>query len=79
MNRYNYTDITSRWDGKQVYQSLIMPPIPLQNDDIYIITNDTMYLDDLSFKYYGDPTLYFIIALANNISVGLSVPGIKSA
>lgn len=70
MNRYNYTSKSTRWDGKQVYKTLLLAPIPYYNDDIYIITNETMYLDDLAYKYYKDPSLWWIIAQANNIGKG---------
>lgn len=70
MNRYTYTDNSKRWDGKQVYKTLLLAPIPYYNDDIYIITNETMYLDSLAFKYYKDPSLWWIIAQANNIGKG---------
>lgn len=74
-NRYNYTSTTTRWDGKQVYKSLVMKSIPFSQDDIYITTNETMYLDQLSYTYYLDPSLWWIIALANNLGKGrLSVP-----
>lgn len=70
MNRYTYTNNKKRWDGKQVYKTLLLGNIPYYNDDIYIITNETMYLDDLAYKYYKDPSLWWIIALANNIGKG---------
>lgn len=76
MNRYNYTQVSKRWDGKQVYKSLLLAPIPFSDTDIYIITNDTMYLDQLAYTYYKDPSLWTLIAQANNIGKGrLSVEG----
>jgi nucleoid-associated protein YgaU len=43
--------------------------------DTIVISTDADYLDSLAFKYYGDPTLWWIIALANNIGKGrLAVP-----
>ncbi len=75
MNRYNYTSTGKRWDGKQVYSTLILPTIPFSSDDIYIITNETMYLDELANTYYKDPSLWWIIAQSNSIGKGrLSVP-----
>ena len=70
MNRYKYTSTEKRWDGKQVYKSLVLAPIPFAADDIYIITNETMYLDVLAYTYYKDPSLWWIIAQANNIGKG---------
>ncbi len=75
MDRYNSTPTTTRWDGKQVYLTTSYPVITPQDSDVIIITQDGMYLDQLAYTYYGDPTLYWIIALANNLGKGrLSVP-----
>jgi hypothetical protein len=74
-NRYNYTSTSNRWDGKQVYNTLTMPTIPFAADDIYIISQEGMYLDQLAYNYYKDPSLWWVIALANNLGKGrLSVP-----
>ncbi|HOT88221.1 MAG TPA: hypothetical protein PLC59_00315 [Bacteroidales bacterium] len=75
MIRYEDIPIKQRWDGKRVYQSVTYPPIPPQESDLQIISNSEDYLDSLAFKYYGDPSLYWIIGLANNLGKGrLSVP-----
>lgn len=75
MKRYNNTQQTTRWDGKRVFKTTHYPEIPLSDTDLYIVTNDTDYLDILSLKYYRDPTLWWVIALANNIGKGrMSVP-----
>ena len=75
MRRYNNIPVQNRYDGKRVYKSVIYPPIIPSQTDIQVISNDSDYLDDLAFKYYGDPTLYWIIANANNIGKGrMSVP-----
>lgn len=78
MKRYSQISIKNRYDGKRVYKSTIYPPIPPSNTDVLIVSNEGDYLDTLAFKYYGDPTLYWIIANANNIGKGrLSVsPGL---
>jgi hypothetical protein len=69
-------NIKKRWDGKRYFGSRIYPPIPFNNNDIYIVTNETDSLDNLSFKYYKNPTLWWIIAQANNIGKGkMAVPG----
>lgn len=75
MNRYTSTTIKPRWDGKQVYKTTQYPIIVPQDSDAIIISKDGDYLDTLAFKYYGDPTIWWIIALCNNIGKGrLSVP-----
>ena len=76
MNRYSLTQTDTRFDGKRVYKSLIYPKIYLDELDTYIVTNETMYLDVLAHKYYKDVSLWWIIALANNLGKGrLSVEG----
>jgi phage tail protein X len=75
MRRYDSTQTTTRWDGKRVYLTTSYPVITPQDSDAIIITQEGMYLDQLAYKYYGDPTLYWIIALANGLGKGrLSVP-----
>lgn len=75
MNRYTNAKIDTRFDGKRVYKSVIYPVISPDDSDMYVVTNETMYLDTLAFKYYNDAGLWWIIALANNLGKGrLSVP-----
>ncbi len=75
MKRYTSTPITTRWDGKRVYQTTEYPLITPQPTDIIVITSDSDYLDTLAYKYYGDPSLYWILALANSLGKGrMSVP-----
>lgn len=75
MNRYSVAKIDTRFDGKRVYKSVLYPSIAVDSSDFYIITNETMYLDTLAYKYYKDTSLWWIIALANNLGKGrLSVP-----
>lgn len=70
MKRYSQIPIQVRYDGKRVYKSTIYPPVPSSQSDILVVSNETDYLDTLAYKYYGDPTLYWIIANANNIGKG---------
>lgn len=75
MNRYSVAKTDTRFDGKRVYKSVLYPSIAVDNSDFYIVTNETMYLDTLAYKYYKDTSLWWIIALANNLGKGrLSVP-----
>jgi hypothetical protein len=76
MKRYDNISTTTRWDGKRVYNSVKYPIINPSETDIQIVTNETDFLDTLAYKYYGDPTLYWIIARANKLGKGrLSVQG----
>jgi len=75
MKRYDSTKVIQRWDGKRVYKTTKYPIIEAQGSDAIIISNETDYLDTLAYTYYGDPTLWWVIALANNLGKGrMSVP-----
>lgn len=75
MKRYNSTPVTTRFDGKRVYTTTQYPAIQQLDSDIIVISNDGDFLDTLAYKYYGDPTLYWIIALSNGLGKArMSVP-----
>lgn len=75
MLRYSNIEIQTRWDGKRVYKSTQYPIIVPQTSDLQVISNESDQLDDLAYKYYGDPTLYWIIARTNNLGKGrMSIP-----
>jgi nucleoid-associated protein YgaU len=75
MKRYESTPVETRFDGKRVYLSTNYPVIAPSDSDIIVISHDGDYLDVLAYTYYGDPTLWWVIALANNLGRGrLSVP-----
>lgn len=75
MKRYSNTKIINRYDGKRVYVTTSYPVILPSDKDIIVISNECDYLDSMAYKYYGDPTLFWIIALANNLGKGrLSIP-----
>jgi hypothetical protein len=75
MKRYETSRVDKRWDGKRVYKTTYYPIIPQQDSDAIIISNEGDYLDTLAYTYYSDPTLWWVIALANNLGKGrMSVP-----
>lgn len=65
--RYQFTPTDKRFDGKNVYKTTYYPNIPESIDDFYITVSEADYLDSLAKKYYGDESLWWIIALANNL------------
>lgn len=65
--RYQFTTVEKRWDNKSVYTTTYYPIIPESYDDFYITVSESDYLDSLAKKYYGDETLWWIIARANNL------------
>lgn len=79
MNRYSITDIVKNYNGKRKYTSLKYPVIPERDSDIYLYAKRMMRLDLLANTYYGDVTLWPIIARANNIGYGTLFlePGIR--
>jgi nucleoid-associated protein YgaU len=78
MKRYNNVPVQNRFDGKRVYKTTAYPVIHPADTDIQVVSNEGDYLDTMAYKYYGDPTLYWVIAAANKIGKGrLSVePGL---
>lgn len=75
-SRYKYTDIKLRGDGKRVYKPTIYPKIPIKDSDVFIYPKFGDRLDNLAYKYYGDVSLWWIIAKANNLDaahIGLEV------
>lgn len=66
-SRYTGNDIKKGFDGRRVYRSNIYPKIPLSNSDIYVATETGDRYDTLAAQYYGDSTLWWIIAAANNV------------
>ena len=55
-----------------VYQTVKYPEIPLSANDIYAITTLGDRLDLLAQQFYGDSSLYWIIACANPDKIGFS-------
>lgn len=70
MKRYSNTKTINRYDGKRVYLTTSYPVIIPSDSDILVVSNEGDYLDTLAYKYYGDPSLWWIIALSNNIGKG---------
>ena len=76
MNRYidNNINVYNRFDGKRVFRTTRYPKIPVSIYDVYIIANETDYLDSLAYKFYKDSTLWWVIAQANGIKATLKAP-----
>lgn len=76
MNRYiqNDNNVFKRYDGKRVFRTTRYPKIPVGFNDIFIVASETDYLDSLAARFYNDPTLWWVIAQANNIKATLKAP-----
>ena len=75
-SRYKYTSIKKRPDGKRVFNPTMYPKIPISDSDVFIYPKFGDRLDNLAHKYYGDVSLWWIIAKANNLDeahIGLEV------
>ncbi len=70
ISRYENNAIKKEKNGKLVYQSKIYAKIPLSDNDLYVATETGDRLDSLAYEYYGDSTLWWIIAAANKLQNG---------
>lgn len=66
-SRYKNSQRVKLNDGRIVYRSRVYPNIPKRDDDIYIVTQSGDRLDTLANQFYGESSLWWIIAAANNI------------
>ena len=69
MDRYEYVKRDSA-TGRRAYATVYMAEIPKSYDDRYIFSREGDRLDLLSYEFYGDTQLWFIIANANNLGKG---------
>lgn len=70
MSRYNSTpEIRDNKDIKR-RGTTILPVIPNSSSDIYIVTTGIERLDKLAQTFYGDISLWWIIAAANGLGKG---------
>ena len=71
MGRYKFTKIVKSKDtGNRVYKSTFYPKIRIENTDKFVYPIDGDRLENLAHRYYGDSTLWWIIAQANKIRDG---------
>ena len=70
MDRYKNSDKKKDKIGRQYFGSIMYPKIKIRNNDIYIYAKAEDRLDLLAHKYYGDVTLWWVIAHANHIGKG---------
>ena len=66
-SRYKNNKLIKLNDGRLVYKSKIYRKIPKRDDDVYIVTQGGDRLDTLANQFYGDSSLWWIIATSNNI------------
>jgi hypothetical protein len=66
-SRYTNNQTQKLKDGRNVFRTKIYPNIPLSDSDIYAVTQMGDRLDTLAHQFFGDASLWWIIATANNI------------
>ncbi len=68
-SRYTFTK-NKKVNKKTVFKPTLYPKIPLRDDDIYIFSRESDKLEHISYRFYGTPEYWWVIAKANNISNG---------
>ena len=67
MNRYATTKKKIDKSGIRVYGTTYYPEITISDADIFIYPIEGQRLDNLANKFYGDTTLWWVIAKANGL------------
>ena len=72
--RYENTQkYKNKENNKEVYRTTIRGKIPESNNDMYFIAQDGDRCDLLAQRFYGDVTLWWFIARANNLKT-MNIP-----
>lgn len=69
--RYNNLDIIKNDDGKQMLESfpeIAIEDIQSDSDSFHQVVNGDRF-DLIAFKYYNNPSLWWVIAIANGLSL----------
>ena len=73
MKRYATTPKKIDKSGIRVYSTTYYPKILISDNDKFVHPKDGDRLDTLAYRYYGDNTLWWIIAKANGIKGKVAV------
>jgi len=73
-SRYSNIEVVKNSNGKRYYINNIYPDIPVSDSDIYIIPTLGDRLDTISYNFYKDSSLYWILISANNLSGDSLIP-----
>ena len=66
---------SARPAGTQYYRPTYYPNVTVTSQDNYIVTKITDRLDLIANDFYGDSTLWWVSAMANNLSGDSLYPG----
>ena len=71
MSRYKFTGKKiDKYTGNRVQKITLYPEIRIGDGDQFVYPIDGDRLENLAYRYYGDSTLWWIIAQANKIRDG---------
>lgn len=73
MNRYQNIPQT-KINTRQAYVTSRYPEVPVSVDDIYVYTTQGDRFDVLANQYYNDPSLWWVISIANTATTGTALP-----
>ena len=65
--RYEDIQTQKTLSGKVGYLPTLYPSVTLSNEDYYIIARDQDRMDLVAQDYFGDSTLWWVIAMANDL------------
>ena len=68
MGRYSKSNILRNKDGKSFVRTTMYNEIPESNNDIWVISQYGDRLDLLAHQFYGDASLWWVLAKANKLS-----------
>eukprot|EP01050_Picozoa_sp_SAG11_P000118 SAG11_NODE_2_length_63684_cov_167.801195_50_plen_100_part_00 len=72
--RYENIETYTTNDGKIIYLPTKYPSVVPSNEDFYIITQATDRLDLIASDFFGDSTLWWVVAMANDLPGDSLVP-----
>jgi nucleoid-associated protein YgaU len=73
-NRYRNTNVLRNKNGRRYYINSVYPDIPVTESDTYVIATVGDRYDVLADAFYGDSSLWWIIAAANNSKKDSLIP-----
>ena len=77
MSRYSNTKMKKLKNGTMVKNTTIYSKIPKRNDDILVMSTEGDRFDILAHQYYGDSSLWWYVAKANNMKFNNIPAGTK--
>ena len=66
VNRYKTIALRTDSEGTRYKATTVYPSVAASEDDIYVIATGGDRYDILAHQFYGDQSLWWIIAAANN-------------